>query len=294
MPHFRPPLLPLLFTPLILGSCEWPQSQKHEEIPPVVQIMRKVEAQRRALPARPSTISPASSPAPTWANTSRQPVEPPLPEGALPATPSVRRPIIEPPLPLPESKPGETASNPTLVNGEVVLKAEPAKISQNEADNLLEEAQFSFEARQELADLWKQRRLSDATTLAIVDAFLTLKLVEEPLPKTVAPNASTQRELKIVPHTDFPFPTTATVAFASDISVQRDACLIEPESNWNGPTPLNDLEGRFVGTHTETYPGTPTAVALCKIRLVDSTVMPAKIVWTMTKALQPLKLESRG
>jgi hypothetical protein len=290
MPHFRPPLLPLLFTLLFLGSCSWPPGHQKEEIPPVVQIMRKVEAQRRALPTRPSPTSPALA----SATTPRQLVEPPLPEGALATPPSVPRPIIEPPLPLPGPKPDEPASDPTLVNGEVVLKAEPAKISQEEANNLLEEAQYSFEAQQVLADLWKQRRLSDATTLAIVDAFLTLKLVEEPLAKTTAPNTPAQRKLKIVPHTDFPFPATATVAFASDISVQRDACLIESESKWNGPTPLNELEGRFVGTHTETYPGTPTAVALCKIRLMDTTIMPAKIVWTMTKALQPLTLQPRG
>jgi hypothetical protein len=278
MPMSRLMVLTMLW---LVGSCALPPDHKQpEEIPPVVQLLR-------SLPTAPKHSTPA--PAPTLASSKSSIAATASASGS--DVPLIYRRPVEPPLPLPEEKPGQAA--PSVLAEETVRRAEPAEIPQEQADVLLEEAQYSYESRQLLADLWKQRRLPDATTQALVDRYLDLSLVELRLNKKSLQALPHWRELQIVPQTDFPFPATAMIEFAYDIAVDREAKLAEPEKYWNTPPPLNELNGYFLGSMGGSFPGRPIAMALCKIRLVDSGVHPPQPRWTLVKALHPITLEAR-
>jgi hypothetical protein len=151
---------------------------------------------------------------------------------------------------------------------------------------LLRKAPNDANARKELATLWNEKHLSSAAKKAIVNHFVTFKLVEEyPYDLTRFP---ARRELEIMAHIDFPFPQSAWVQFGANIAVDRKPVLAADYFG-SGIYSLCEPPANF-GSHSGVYPGHPEARALVQMREVIYEKSHQQTLWVIRKELEPITL----
>lgn len=136
--------------------------------------------------------------------------------------------------------------------------------------------------------LWDTQQLSNSAKKAIMNRFVTFELVEEfPHGLTLSP---AYRELKLIVHTDFPFPKSAWVEVYTDIAIGRDPSL--SDSSLSGVYSLGDRPRHF-GSLAELYPGHPVASAVIQLREVNYTKGHSKTFWSIRKKVKPITLADK-
>jgi hypothetical protein len=152
-------------------------------------------------------------------------------------------------------------------------------------NGLLKQATNNANAKHELATLWNAQHLSRAAKKAIVNQFVTFKLVEEyPYDLIRFP---ARRELKLMACADFPFPQSAWVQFGYNIAVATNPALAADD--FGNTYSLGEPPAQF-GSYSGTHPGHPEVRALIQMREVIYGKWHPKTLWTIHKELKPITL----
>lgn len=146
-------------------------------------------------------------------------------------------------------------------------------------EGVLKVAEGSEPARRVLAELWRSGRLPTEGKKAIVERFLSVKLVE----KFTRPGHPDIREIAVELNSTFPFPAGAWVHCACNIIIgDREPVLKDGDSA--SSFSLQDLKKvTSASMGGGSYPGRPTARALYELREEVPSGQPEgwKVRWTV-------------
>lgn len=156
--------------------------------------------------------------------------------------------------------------------------------------DLLAAARTDEHARQALADLWRQGLLSPKTRELIVTRHLHFSLCEE-FPHDPR-HFPILREVKIIAHTDFPFPEEAWIEFGTSIVVGPHAPQLQPY-DFGGARSLHNANGRNFGSLGGSFAGAPTARAVIQIRELNRDFKYNETLWIVRQELDPIQLAPR-